>query len=85
MNTERQRTNAPLLRQSLVRTGVPYEVIKETAIQEESDLIILATHGRTGLARALLGSLAEVVVRTAPCPVLVVRALREAEQSGVRE
>ena len=38
------------------------------------DLIVLASHGRTGLARVVLGSVAEEVVRTAPCPVLVVKA-----------
>jgi nucleotide-binding universal stress UspA family protein len=38
------------------------------------DLIVLASHGRTGLARLMLGSVAEAVVRTAPCPVLVLRA-----------
>jgi nucleotide-binding universal stress UspA family protein len=38
------------------------------------DLIVLGTHGRTGLSHALLGSVAEKVVRTAPCPVLIVRA-----------
>src|SRR5512137_1417912 len=38
------------------------------------DLIVLASHGRTGLARLMLGSVTEAVVRTAPCPVLVMRA-----------
>lgn len=47
-------------------------VICDAAKQTESDLIIMGTHGRTGAARALIGSVAERVVRTAPCPVLVV-------------
>ena len=38
------------------------------------DLVVIASHGRTGLARIVLGSVAEAVVRTAPCPVLVVKA-----------
>jgi nucleotide-binding universal stress UspA family protein len=37
------------------------------------DLIVMATHGRTGLSHLLIGSLAERVVRTAPCPVLTIR------------
>lgn len=42
-----------------------------------ADLVVLSTHGRTGLAHALIGSVAERVVRLAPCPVLTVRAKRE--------
>jgi hypothetical protein len=45
------------------------------------DLIVIGTHGRTGMSRALLGSVAERVIRTAPCPVLVVPA----SASGSRE
>jgi universal stress protein A len=59
--------------QTLVRTGVPYDEIGAVAKELEIDLIVLTTHGRTGLARALLGSTAERVVRHAPCPVLTVR------------
>jgi nucleotide-binding universal stress UspA family protein len=45
-----------------------------TAARElESDLILLSTHGRTGLKHVFLGSVAENIVRLAPCPVLVVR------------
>lgn len=42
--------------------------------KEDTDLIVLSTHGRTGLAHLLIGSVAEKVVRHAPCPVLTVRA-----------
>ena len=45
----------------------------ELAEDEEVDLVILGSHGRSGLSRAFLGSVAERVVRHAPCPVLVVR------------
>lgn len=59
--------------QALLRRGsAQYEII-ETAKQLGSDLIILSTHGRTGLERMLLGSTAEKVVRHAGCPLLVVR------------
>jgi len=68
-----ERLNFPKLRQAIVSVGVPDERITETALQLESDLIILATHGRTGLAHMLLGSLAERVIRQAPCPVLVIQ------------
>jgi nucleotide-binding universal stress UspA family protein len=54
--------------------GVPFHVIVETARTAHADLIIMGTHGRTGLRHVLLGSVAERVVRLAPCPVLVVRA-----------
>jgi len=57
----------------LVREGVPWQEIVAAASEHKADLIILATHGRTGLKHALLGSVTERVVRHAPCPVLVVR------------
>lgn len=56
-----------------VISGAPWREIVEIARSREIDLIILATHGHTGLKHALLGSVAERVVRHAPCPVLVVR------------
>lgn len=49
------------------------------AAKEDVDLIVLSTHGRTGLAHLLIGSVAEKVVRHAPCPVLTVRAPQDAE------
>ncbi len=56
-----------------VREGVAWQEVVLAAGDCEADLIILATHGRTGLQHVLLGSVAERVVRHAPCPVLVVR------------
>lgn len=58
---------------ALVVSGVPFEVIVATAEAEAADLIVLGTHGRGGLARWLLGSVADRVVRSARCPVLTVR------------
>lgn len=58
---------------TLVECGVPAQVIVETADNTGTDLIILATHGRTGLSHMLIGSVAERVVRMARCPVLTVR------------
>jgi universal stress protein A len=53
--------------------GSPSLKIVETAEAEHVDLIVMATHGRTGLSHLLIGSVAERVVRTAPCPVLTIR------------
>jgi nucleotide-binding universal stress UspA family protein len=54
--------------------GIPIQQINETAAELKSDLIVMGTRGRTGLAHVLLGSTAEGVVRGAPCPVLTVRS-----------
>jgi universal stress protein A len=53
--------------------GAPKVEIIQYARTHAIDLIVLATHGRTGLSHVLMGSVAELVVRTAPCPVLTVR------------
>ena len=55
-----------------VRVGSAATVISEVAETTASDLVVMGTHGRTGFAHLLLGSVAEKVVRTAPCPVLTV-------------
>lgn len=60
---------------SVVRHGKPYQEIAEAAKERHADLVVIATHGRTGLQHTLLGSTAERVVRLAPCPVLVVRGV----------
>lgn len=57
----------------LVRIGSPAGAIVEVADELTADLIVISTHGRTGLKHALLGSVAEHVVQRAPCPVFVVR------------
>ena len=57
-----------------VLVGHPFERILETAVREHVGLIVLGTHGRTGLLHALMGSVAERVVRLAPCAVLTVKA-----------
>jgi universal stress protein A len=58
---------------TVVRTGSPAAEIVEIAKRIPADLIVISTHGYTGLKHAFLGSVAERVVRHAPCPVLVVR------------
>lgn len=64
----------------LVELGVPYRRILESATAEQADMIVMATHGRTGLGHLVLGSVAERVVRLAPCPVLTIRP--PGERSG---
>jgi len=54
-------------------TGIPSEEVITAARAEDSDLIVVGTRGKTGLAHVLLGSTAERVIRGAPCPVLTVR------------
>jgi len=56
-----------------VRTGVPHDEIVHAAEKIRADLIVIATHGYSGLQHVLLGSTTERVVRHATCPVLVVR------------
>jgi len=57
-----------------LRSGRPWEEILAAAREGNADLIVIGTHGRKGLPRALLGSVAEKVVRMSPVPVLTVRA-----------
>ena len=66
-------TAAGLEGEIVVVHGIPFHEIIETAKTRQVDLIIMGTHGRTGLQYVLLGSVAEKVVRLAPCPVLVAR------------
>ena len=56
-----------------VRRGTPFLEIVRYAKENDIDLIVLGTHGRSGLSHVLIGSVAERVVRSAPCPVLTVR------------
>lgn len=66
-------TASGLRARSIVGIGAPQKEIVATAGLEHADLIVMCTKERGGLDRALLGSVAERVIRLAPCPVLVVR------------
>ncbi len=57
----------------LVREGYPATIIVEEAESQGADLIVIGTHGHTGLKHLLLGSVAERVVQKSPCPVLTVK------------
>jgi universal stress protein A len=60
--------------ESAVRWGSAFEEVVEYAREHSIELIVIATHGRTGLGHVLLGSVAERIVREAPCPVLTIRS-----------
>jgi len=59
--------------QAFLVAGVPHEQITRAARSKRTDLVVIGTHGRTGLAKFFLGSVAGRVVSVAPCPVLTVR------------
>ena len=59
--------------ETIVVKGVPFNEIINAATEISVDLIVIGTHGRTGISHVMLGSVAEKVVRKAPCPVLTVR------------
>jgi len=58
---------------AVLRRGRPWEEVLAAAEELRADLVVIGTHGRRGLSRALLGSVAEKVVRMSPVPVLTVR------------
>ena len=78
---EKQMAGPHLRTHTVLTEGVAFHQIVRAAKRLRCDLIVLATHGRTGLAHAIMGSVAENVIRRAPCPVLTVRPPRF--QSGV--
>jgi nucleotide-binding universal stress UspA family protein len=63
--------------ETVLRQGAPHTTILEYADEADVDLIVMGTHGRSGIHRYLLGSVTERVVRTADAPVLTVRMERE--------
>lgn len=69
----KQLANRKLLEKALIRQGRAHVEITEAAKTLKADLIVISTHGFSGVSHALLGSVTERVVRHAPCPVLVVR------------
>jgi nucleotide-binding universal stress UspA family protein len=60
--------------EALVLAGQPYEAIVQAAKSKNADLVVLGTHGRRGVARFFMGSVAARVISTAPCPVMTVGA-----------
>ena len=73
MDSIKQHLTIPDTTGQFVRVGHPATVIETVAREWAADLIVVGSHGRSAVDRILLGSVAEAVVRHAPCPVLVVR------------
>jgi nucleotide-binding universal stress UspA family protein len=65
------------LTREVLEDGGAAETIARYAGDHDADLLVISTHGRTGLSHLLLGSVAERVVRTAPCPVMTIRPTRK--------
>lgn len=65
------RSSLPI--EEVLKIGVPFLEIVKTAKEKDVDLIVMGTHGRTGLAHVLIGSVAEKVVHHAHCPVLTIK------------
>lgn len=74
------RDRGVTLRETLAHAGPPADAIVAYAREHPVDLIVMGTHGRTGLGRVLLGSVAEHVVRHAPCAVLTIPARATADR-----
>jgi nucleotide-binding universal stress UspA family protein len=72
-----KRQGAKVKVDGVLRDGVAWEEINRVADELDADLIVIGTHGRRGLARALLGSVAENVVRTGRRPILTIHGPRE--------
>ena len=74
---------AGLACEAVTEIGSPFQLIVDYAATQQVDMIVMGTHGHTGLQHMLLGSVAERVVRLATCPVLVTRG--EEEESAAAE
>jgi universal stress protein A len=67
-----------------VRSGAIAENVAKAVVDYGADLVIMSTHGRTGLSHLMMGSVAERVIRTAPCPVLAIRGCGRVEMHRPR-
>ena len=71
------RKTSGVASRAILREGVAWEEVNAVAKEIDANLIVIGTHGRRGLARALLGSVAENVIRTSTIPVLVIHGPRD--------
>jgi nucleotide-binding universal stress UspA family protein len=85
LNRLRDSLSLPFTTQNFAQTGIPGPTIVEKVKEWFADVIVIASHGRAGIPRAVLGSVAEEVMRNAPCPVLVVRANVSEQRSAYRQ
>jgi len=79
---QRELASAGFEAESRAVSGDPRDVLVDAATRERADLLVVGSHGRSGLARLLIGSVASHVVTHAPCDVLVVKRSAAAERSG---
>jgi nucleotide-binding universal stress UspA family protein len=84
LRLERRYAKRRITLRGLLQTGAPHQAICDTARRLKVDLIVMATHGRTGLLHVLMGSVAERVVRVASCPVLTLRPAGAVRRRAVR-
>lgn len=82
LRTAAERAGAAHVSTQVLRGEAAPEIIAE-ARRQHADLIVIGAHGQTGLARFLMGNTAEVVLRMAPCPTLLVRDLPAAAQPAI--
>lgn len=73
---KRQANHRGILATTRIATGIPTQQVMDAALAEQTHLIIVGTRGQSGLAHVLLGSTAERLIRTAPCPVLAVHGMK---------
>ncbi|MFO0911227.1 MAG: universal stress protein [Isosphaeraceae bacterium] len=69
--------DAPITVETLVTEGIAASEILRIAKERHCDLVVIGSHGRTGIGRVLMGSVAEEVARKSPCPALIVRSPHE--------
>jgi nucleotide-binding universal stress UspA family protein len=84
LKTAAKRAGLSPRAQTHFRTGAAFHEISKLAQEIPTDLIVMPTHGRTGLKHVVLGSTAERVVQHSPCPVLVVREKKQRSTTGAR-
>ena len=65
----------------VVRQGIPVDVVIRAARELDAELVVVGTHARKGMEHALLGSVAERIIRSSPCPVLVARPQLESARA----
>jgi nucleotide-binding universal stress UspA family protein len=80
----KDRPSSVTVRNAVLETSSPSQAILDYVKREKIDLVVAATHGRSGLPHLLLGSFAEKLVRTSPVPVLVVRPAQPAQTGKVQ-
>lgn len=73
MNNIPQKIQHLIKAETLIRVGAPVDVILKVAHDKKAYLIVMGTHGRTGITQKIISSVTERVIRNAPCPVLCIR------------